>query len=158
MTIDSIYQRLKRLESDDIFLLCSNRNIGIVPEEIEEYEDGSQALIIGNGKHTTIHIACLNKSFATLTYILKHEFGHFITDPDENYHRNYLMSNMREQHERDANIFAVLSAIPRKPESDQDFLTVARSKGVPPDIAIMVRYLLSLEEDPFFKTYYDAYK
>lgn len=158
MKISEIYEKVRSFDCSDIVLLCAQNHIGIIPESVEEYENGSYAIILGNGVHKSIHIACLNKTSAEIDFIIRHEFGHSVTDPDENYKRNYLMSDMRKRYEQEANIFAVLSTLPKEPEGESTFLRAARKKGIPSDIAIMVRYLLSLEEDPFFKTYYDNYK
>ena len=155
MYIADIIEAAALFENRDIFNVLSRLHIGVQPMSTP-LVNGAESLIIGD-KNGTLILIGPNKDDAYRRFLLWHELGHFVTDASAAYRRNFMFSEKRLEHEMEANIFAVLVLMPPTCPPGENMFTVAKQRGIPPDVLRDVMYRLRLDTDPTVAHYFDSY-
>jgi len=144
MTIESIFESVRTLESKNIYELYEIFGIEIYYTPLLITHD-RDSMIICDGTHKGVFIRP-NPDPKYIQFLLWHEFGHYILHWKPNMRMNYYLSTRWRETEQQANIFAVINILQYADSRSADPVRIAISNGVPYQIAIdsvnRIRYYL----------------
>ena len=140
MKIESIYEAVKKLKSNNIYELLDMFEIEINynPLLIPHRRD---SIIICEGSRCAVFM----KPIADTNYrefLLWHELGHYILHYHPTLKMNYRLTTYRELLEQEANLFAVFGVLVGEDLTDTHGIDAAIRHGVPPLVAADIFKLL----------------
>lgn len=153
MRFAEILQKVKGLESDDIYELLNNRGVVIQHRpDLFIYSDSDARIITNPLGDTWIFLRLRpGESPQYENFILWHELGHLVMEGKSAVSRSFSQNTSHQQGEIEANTFALLALISQRKSTPSNWYELAHKIGMP--YLMLSELMNSMRKDSEFINY-----